>query len=440
MLIKGFFAILTLCRFYYVLRTCLDKSRQYAIRATFLSLLLLPCTLPLAAQETVVHEVLPGDTWLALSIRYQLPIETLQNENPHMNSQRQPTIGSMIQIPATGQEEVTSKILRPYSQSLFSTAMRTNQTVWGLAMRNGIASPYVPLLYRALIIPDDTAVPREFPVGVDVLEVSQTIAQPGQAIGVRGLVEENVAFTAVLDGNETDLFTDGNHLVALTGMGAFFGSGQPELTIQAGNGPLWSQPWQFQDKDDWIVQNLNLTGDAAKIDQESIDKERARLMEIWHTDTAVPQWQGNFIEPIGDYLQISAPYGARRSYNGGPVRTYHEGVDYSAYGGTAVFAPAKGTVIIAEELYVRGGAVIIDHGMGIYTGFYHMSSVGVDVGDVVTQGQLIGEVGTTGLSTGNHLHWDLLVNGIWVDAQAFRDQSMPCWILEGIGSQCLPEN
>ena len=410
--------------------------RTDARRTLFLCLLFIPFSLPLSAQEPISHLVEPGDTWLALSVRYQLPIEQLQAENRHMNSQRQPTIGTTIQIPNVGQAEVTGRILRPYSQSLLHTAISTNQTPWGLAIRNSVSSPYLPLLYRPLLIADDTAVPRELPIGFDTLEVSHLIAQPGQGIGIRGLVAEGVEFTAVLDGNEMDLFTNENHLVALTGMGAFFGSGQPELTIQADNGPLWSQPWQFHDPDEWIYQNLNLTGEAAKIDQESINLERARLMEIWHTDTAVPQWQNNFIEPITDFIQYSAPYGARRSYNGGPVRTYHEGVDYSAYGGTAVFAPAKGTVVIAEELYVRGGAVIIDHGLGIYSGTYHLSSVDVEVGDVVWQEQKIGEVGTTGLSTGNHLHWDLLVNAIWVDAQAWHNQNMPCWILEGVGSSC----
>lgn len=394
---------------------------------------------PMFAQEPASfgHEVQPGDTWLALSVRYGLPVAALQQANPHLNQQRQPVIGATVEIPAVGDEQ-TGRLLRPSSTTtLLQIAAMENQSPWSLAMRNNVSSPYTPLLYRAVLLPDDTAVPREFPVGFSALEVSQTVARPGQAIGIRGLADEGVAFTAVLDGNEMDLFTNENHLVALTALGAFYGSGQPELTIQAGDGPLWSQPWQVQDKPDWIVQNLTLTGEAAQIDQESINEERARLMEIWQADTAVPQWQTPFQEPINDYLQISAPYGARRSYNGGPVRSYHEGVDYSAYGGTAVFAPASGTVVLAEQLYVRGGAVIIDHGLGIYSGFYHMSSVDTAVGDLVEPGQKIGEVGTTGLSTGNHLHWDLLVNAIWVDAQAWREQNMACWILQGMGESCV---
>ena len=78
----------------------------------------------------------------------------------------------------------------------------------------------------------------------------------------------------------------------------------------------------------------------------------------------------------------------------------------------------------------------LDHGLGIYTGYYHMSSVAVTRGEVVQPGRLLGEVGTTGLSTGNHLHWDLLVNATWVDAAAWLEQDTACWVLAGLGQSC----
>jgi murein DD-endopeptidase MepM/ murein hydrolase activator NlpD len=183
---------------------------------------------------------------------------------------------------------------------------------------------------------------------------------------------------------------------------------------------------------------LTLTGEAAEIDQQARDEERARLREIWTQITPQPLWETGFQTPIADYLALTANYGARRSYNGGPYLTYHEGVDFSAYGGTPVYAPAAGTVVLAEPLYVRGGAVIIDHGLGIYSGYYHLSAVHATAGQQVRPGDLLGEVGTTGLSTGNHLHWDLLINGIWVDAAAWQEQNLACWLLDGLGRSCLP--
>lgn len=209
----------------------------------------------------------------------------------------------------------------------------------------------------------------------------------------------------------------------------------PELLIIPDGAPAWSQPWLFKDNE-WEYQQLTLTGTAAQIDQESIQQERERLFQLWAQVSSAPQWTDPFQFPITDYLEISSPYGARRSYNGGPYRTYHEGLDFSAYGGTQVYAPAGGTVILAEMLYVRGGAVILDHGLGIYTGYYHMSGIAVQAGQTVLPGDPLGEVGTTGLSTGNHLHWDLLVAATWVDPAAWTEQDMACWILTGLGQAC----
>jgi murein DD-endopeptidase MepM/ murein hydrolase activator NlpD len=96
-------------------------------------------------------------------------------------------------------------------------------------------------------------------------------------------------------------------------------------------------------------------------------------------------------------------------------------------------------VVLAEPLTARGGAVIVDHGLGIYTGYYHLSAIHATVGQEVEPGDLLGEVGTTGLSTGNHLHWDLLASGSNVDAQIWMGQNMACWVLEGLGRPCPGE-
>jgi murein DD-endopeptidase MepM/ murein hydrolase activator NlpD len=282
----------------------------------------------------------------------------------------------------------------------------------------------------------ETSTPRDLPAGFSRLELSQTVGVPGQAVGFRAEIEPELDVTAVLGDNEMDLLANQRYLIGLTGTGAFFGTQQPLLQIQVGGAVPWEQPWQFRDPADWEYQELTLTGTAAEIDQQSIEEERERLFAIWEQNSGIAQWNTPFQLPINNFLTISSTFGVRRSYNGGPYRSYHEGVDFAAYGGTPVLAPASGTVVVSEFLYVRGGAVIIDHGLGIYTGFYHMSSLAVAPGDVVTSGQIVGEVGTTGLSTGNHLHWDLLVDSVWVDAQAWLDQRMDCWILAGLNQAC----
>ena len=218
-------------------------------------------------------------------------------------------------------------------------------------------------------------------------------------------------------------------MTGLFATGAFFPPGDHLLTIEVEGSPLWSQPVQVV-PGEWNFEDITLTGSAAAIDAESIRLERERLSAIWNQSSSTPLWETNFNQPIEQFLQISSNYGARRSYNGGPYSSYHEGVDFSAYGGTPVTAPASGIVALAENLYVRGGAVIIDHGLGVYTGLYHMSELLVETGQTVNRGQIVGRVGSTGLSTGNHLHWDLLVNGIWVDAAAWHQSDIACWIVE----------
>jgi murein DD-endopeptidase MepM/ murein hydrolase activator NlpD len=80
-----------------------------------------------------------------------------------------------------------------------------------------------------------------------------------------------------------------------------------------------------------------------------------------------------------------------------------------------VLSPAKGRVVLAEPLQVRGNAVILDHGRGVMTGYWHLSRIDVSVGQEVEAGDLLGLVGNTGLSTGAHLHWEVRVMGIQVD-------------------------
>ena len=386
-----------------------------------------------SAQST--HLVYPGDTWQALALAYDTDVQAL---NPQMNQQRQPTIGTEIVVPDGAAQ--MGRLVRTGDGGLLETAVFQNTSPWTIALQNGLSHPYQPTFYQPLFLPGGEEPPRDLPVGFDSLELSQMVAHPGQALGFR--VESNVpvSVTAVLADLPFVVTENGRYQVGLVGTGAFYGSGEPELVIQVAGQPLWTQPWRMEDPNTWDFQEVNYTGAAAEIDQAAIDAERTRLREIWSQVSPEPLWQDAFQEPLTDYLEISSNFGARRSTNGGPYNRYHEGVDFSAYGGTPVLAPAGGVVVVAEPLYVRGGAVIIDHGLGVYSGYYHLSDIFVEAGTAVSPGDPIGAVGTTGLSTGNHLHWDLLIGTTWVDAAAWLEQDMACWILDGWGQPCADSN
>lgn len=387
-----------------------------------------------ASAQTDVFTTQPGDTWVALAMRFNVDESELRALNPHFNKARQPVIGSSFTLPE-GVSEIAGRLVRRNDGGLLQIAVEYGVSPWTIATQNGLDSPYHPTLYRPLYLAGEGHI-RDIPIGFEDLELSTVPAAPGMALGLRGMTTSNeAAIVAQLDGLPISITTAGNHFVGVVGTGAFYTIREPELVIQVGNAPAWIQPYAFEERE-WVYQELTLTGEAAQIDQQERDEERARLMELWTQVRQGLAWDGPFLDPVESYLEITAGYGARRSYNGGPYLTYHEGVDFSAYGSTPVLAPAAGTVVLAEQLYVRGGVVIIDHGLGIYTGYYHLSAIHATPGQVVVPGDLLGEVGTTGLSTGNHLHWDLLINGIWVDAAAWQEAGLDCWLLEGLNQNC----
>ncbi len=387
-------------------------------------------------EPPVQHLVMPGDTWTALSLRYGVPDTILRRQLPHLNRWREPVIGDVIEIPGA-QPERTGRLIRSFAGGTWSTAVVEGLNPWAVALSNGIEHPYRPLLGRPLVVPSEQIL-REYPPGFVSLDLSHLPGKAGEGMAFRAQINRSTLSGRATLGTETgSMFVnlEQNRLIGLLATGAFFRPFAPELTIQIDGEPLWVQPWRFEDKE-WTFNQITLTGEAANISQEAIREERARLFELWAIQTPNPQWRTAVSEPVNSYLSYSSFYGARRSYNGGPYSSYHEGLDFAAYGGTPVFAPVSGTIVLAETLYVRGGAVIIDHGLGIYSGYYHMSEVLVEAGTYIEAGTTIGAVGTTGLSTGNHLHWDLLVNGIWVDPGAFRERDMACWLLDGWGTPC----
>jgi hypothetical protein len=147
-----------------------------------------------------------------------------------------------------------------------------------------------------------------------------------------------------------------------------------------------------------------------------VQDEAARIRGLASVRSATG-WtpRSRFISPLeGDYPH-SSPFGSRRTYEPNPAVSAHEGEDISAPAGVPVTAPAAGVVVLAEPLFVRGNAVVLDHGSGVFTGYWHMEELDVQKGDRVEPGQLLGRVGSTGLSTGAHLHWELRVNGVPVD-------------------------
>jgi murein DD-endopeptidase MepM/ murein hydrolase activator NlpD len=107
-------------------------------------------------------------------------------------------------------------------------------------------------------------------------------------------------------------------------------------------------------------------------------------------------------------------FGHRRIFNGQP-RAPHAGADLHATTGTPIHATNRGRVVLAKDLFFTGNSVILDHGMGIYSLYAHLSRIDVKVGDIINNGQQVGLSGASGRVTGPHLHWGMMVQGARVD-------------------------
>lgn len=140
--------------------------------------------------------------------------------------------------------------------------------------------------------------------------------------------------------------------------------------------------------------------------QERIAWEAELLRIIYQIVT--PQWlaEGRFIVPHEG--QMASNFGERRVYNNVP-RSTHSGVDISGAAGDPVRASNTGRVVLARDLYFSGKTVILDHGLGLFTFYCHFSRLNVRRGELVRKGDIIGLVGSTGRSTGPHLHWGVKI-------------------------------
>jgi murein DD-endopeptidase MepM/ murein hydrolase activator NlpD len=128
---------------------------------------------------------------------------------------------------------------------------------------------------------------------------------------------------------------------------------------------------------------------------------------VWDSGDAGRRWDLPFHLPVAALARDN--FGSRRVFNGKP-RSSHEGMDLAAPAGAPVAAPGPGRVALAEELYFSGGTVILDHGAGLFTLYFHLTRLDVKTGQTVGEGQTIGAVGATGRATGPHLHWGARVN------------------------------
>lgn len=195
--------------------------------------------------------------------------------------------------------------------------------------------------------------------------------------------------------------------------------GGHDVTIEArlaDGGPVSCRATVSVSAGEFAVEKLQVAQQFVEPNAEEIaraDKEGQRLREILASVTPERLWNGTFHMPLTG-AHTAKNFGRRRVLNGQP-RSPHTGVDIPAATGTPVLAPQRGRVVLADNLFFAGNTVVVDHGLGVYTFYGHLSAMAVKEGDTVERGALLGNVGATGRVTGPHLHWGLTVDGARVN-------------------------
>ncbi|MGQ0665709.1 MAG: M23 family metallopeptidase [Nitrospiraceae bacterium] len=174
-------------------------------------------------------------------------------------------------------------------------------------------------------------------------------------------------------------------------------------------------------REQFRVEHLKLPQEKVDLDEMSLARwksEQQLVQEALAADSQIRLWQPGFVEPVNG--KRTGIFGSVRIMNGQP-RNPHNGEDIGAPLGTEVAATNDGVVRLAVEHVFSGKGVYLDHGLGFYSMYFHLSDVLVKEGETVKAGQVIGKVGATGRATGPHLHWGVKLNGARVNPYALLD-------------------
>lgn len=369
-----------------------------------------------------------GDSYRSLIRRTQVS-ESLFKKLNHVVSPSEFYVGVSMIVPVqSGSQGLNKRISPAKGQSLLELAVQQNTDVWTLSHNNHLAGSWDSLPGDTLFtIGEDNA--EQTTSGLPSAFISAEIRDLPIKQGGTGVIKvktiPNVTLSGLLVDHALHFFPmeDGTQ-VALQGVHALLPPGVYPLRLEA---TLPDGSKQSFEQFILIISGNYpddplLYVDPATIDPASTEPELQQLIQLTLPSNPIKYWNGDFISPAIAYAEstyFTSRYGNRRTYIGQgtelQIMGFHTGLDFGGGDGLPITAPAAGQVVFAGPLTVRGNATIIDHGWGIYSGFWHQSQINVQVGQVVQQNEVIGLVGGTGRVTGAHLHWELWVNGIQVD-------------------------
>ena len=384
------------------------------------------------AGRLMVHALEPGETLDSLSLRLGFTRESLVRLNHVVNPARLYINQSIVVTdqPDSGPALATGRVIEARAGSgWLSAASAARMHPWALAAANGLAHPWVAAPGQRLALAGGDAPLKGLPGVVDSFDITPAPAEQGQTVVLRIVSSAPISVTASLNDTAFVISHDPADPLTAYGLLGVYRLTEPNLyplsvTITQADGSIYALTQAMPVRSGRYVVDPPLTVDPATVDPETVRPEYERVRAVV---TAPPSgarlWTGLFALPsVG---VIRSVFGALRSYNGGPYDSFHGGVDFSGAEDRPITAPAPGIVVMAEPLTVRGNATILDHGWGVYSGYWHQSSFQVAVGDRVETGQIIGFQGATGRVTGPHLHWEIFVGGVQVDPLEWTERAFP---------------
>ena len=309
----------------------------------------------------------------------------------------------------------------PVAASLTDLELAAQQGVnpWLPAAFNDLAGTWELLPNDTLFLPEDlVTTPAENAAAITSLAVSPLPLRQGKTTELRAGVAGDALLAGTL-GDYTLNFqsaSDGTR-VALQGIERMKDPGLLPivltLTDTAGNAYSIQHNLLLTSVDYGVDVPFQVADNY--VDPEVTEPEFNLIRDLTLPAPADRQWDGGFVSPSPYPDLLTSTFGRLRSYNGSDFVYFHAGLDFVGSTLDPVYAAANGTVVFSGPLTVRGNAVVISHGWGVYSGYWHLTESNVAVGDYVEAGRKIGITGATGRVTGPHLHFEMMVGGVQVD-------------------------
>jgi murein DD-endopeptidase MepM/ murein hydrolase activator NlpD len=399
-------------------------------------------------QTDEVYVVQPGDTLFSIALRFGLTASDITAAN-NLSNPNLIFVGQRLVIPGDrpvvepaivteSEEERDTEptptppgvyVVQP-GDTLLDIASRFGLTVTDIVLANSIRNPDYLYVGQELVIPLPGTWEAEVnhPTPFSAIEVTPNPVLQGETLLVLVTLSEPAMLSGDFDGRPLFFTGDESGGWALVGVHALQEVGNYSLALRAELEDGTESATEVNvvvDAGPYATENIQLApGRESLLDPELIQAEQERMVDLWGQVSPRPLWEGIFVLPVASN-RITSPFGTRRSYNNGPVDGFHTGTDFGTGHGMPIYAPAAGRVVLAEELVVRGNSVLIDHGTGVFSGYWHQSDLVVVEGQTLQRGDLIGYVGDTGLVTGDHLHWEMRVGGIAVDPMQWTETAIP---------------